>query len=570
MKNKNQTALRFLCEVTGRKKWNIFLLIMVQALLGISSVCYALALREIINAAVEGKSRGFFFAVFCFAALVCLQVLLRACNRFLEEFTSSAIENCFKERLFSCLLRKDFASVAAVHSGDWLNRMTSDTVVVANGMVQIFPGLAGMAVKLVGASAMILVLEPRFAYFILPGGILLVGFSYAFRKVMKRMHKNVQEKDGQIRMFLQESLGNLLVVRTFAAEPYIRAESKGKMEEHRKARLQRSFFSVICNMGFSTVMNGAYVLGAFFCGYGILKGTMSYGNFMAILQLIGQIQSPFANISGFLPRFYNMLASAERLMKAERLPETSVGEQYSAEQVGNCYKDHFEAIGMQDVSFTYLPPVQSSPDEMPIVLKHLDLEIKKGEYVAFTGPSGCGKSTVLKLLLCLYTPDEGDRYLKVDGGKVGLDGKWQRLFSYVPQGNYLMSGTIREIVTFSGTGKVQDDESKLDRALKIACADSFISELEHGVDTILGERGLGLSEGQLQRIAIARAIFSDRPVLMLDECTSALDEDTEQRLLKNLRSMTDKTVLIVTHRPAALCICDKVIRISEEGQAYEA
>ena len=569
MKSENQTALRFLGEVSGRKKWNILVLILIQALLGISSVCYALALREIINAAVAGMRRQFFISVFFFATLICLQVLLRALNRFLEEFTSSSLENCFKERLLSCLLRKDFASVTAVHSGEWMNRMTSDVEIIANSMVQIFPGLAGMAVKLAGAVGMILLLEPRFLWYIIPGGVLLIGFSYAFRKVMKRMHKKVQEKNGKVRTFLQEALGSLLVVRTFAAEKYTQSEAEKRMQEHRKARLQRSSFSILCNMGFSTAMNGAYVLGAFFCGYGILSGTMSFGNFMAILQLIGQIQSPFANISGFLPRFYNMIASAERLMEAELLPDTPGKEPYSMEKIRNCYLSEFEAIGLKDVSFSYQPPVQTSSSEMPVVLHHLSLEIKKGEYVAFMGPSGCGKSTVLKLFLSLYTPDTGERCLKLGGEQIPLDGSWQKLFAYVPQGNYLMSGTIREIITFSCERKVIDDEKQLQRALQIACADAFVSELEQGADTLLGERGLGLSEGQMQRIAIARAIFSDRPILMLDECTSALDAETEKRLLQNLRTMTDKTVLIVTHRPAALEICDKVIELQKEGVPVE-
>jgi len=182
--------------------------------------------------------------------------------------------------------------------------------------------------------------------------------------------------------------------------------------------------------------------------------------------------------------------------------------------------------------------------------------------VAFTGPSGCVKSTVLKLLMCLYPLDAGMRYLISNGGKQELTSAWRGLFAYVPQGNQLMSGTIREIVAFGDPEKMLQEE-KLIQALKIACADKFVAGLELGMDTLLGERGTGISEGQMQRIAVARAVFSDNPILLLDEATSSLDETTEKELLKNLKAMTDKTVIIVTHRMAVLSICDKNIDFGE-------
>ena len=201
---------------------------------------------------------------------------------------------------------------------------------------------------------------------------------------------------------------------------------------------------------------------------------------------------------------------------------------------------------------------------MPVVVHGLDLEVRKGQYLAFVGSSGCGKSTVLKLLLCLYPLDAGERYLVCGGRRLPLDGSWQRLFAYVPQGNHLMSGTVRQIVAFADPDHA-DDDARLQNALEVACAADFVAALEQGPDTPLGERGLGLSEGQMQRLAIARAVFSDRPVLLLDECTSALDADTEKQLLANLRRMTDKTVLIVTHRPEALHICDAVAHFAADG-----
>lgn len=308
-------------------------------------------------------------------------------------------------------------------------------------------------------------------------------------------------------------------------------------------------------------MQGLYAFGVIYCGWHLLLGTMSYGTLNAVLQLIGQIQSPFANITGYLPQYYSMLASAERLIEAETFP-LDVTQSVGAAQTRRFYREEMTALCLRDASFTYSPPVRGDePAEMPQVFEHVDLTVRKGEYVAFTGPSGCGKSTVLKLLLSLYPLDSGERCLCTAGGEIPLTGAWRGLFAYVPQGNQLLSGKIREIIAFGDETRMQDD-SRLWKALEIACADGFVRALAGGLDTVLGERGAGLSEGQMQRIAIARAICSECPILLLDECTSALDDETEAQVLRNLRAMTDKTVLIVTHRSAALEVCEKQVRFS--------
>lgn len=562
MKRNNyaRPALFWMNGVAGGAKGYIGILLLVQAVLGISSVGYAMLLRKLVNAAVAGDTPAFLWSSTAFAGLAAVQIALRAVNRFFEELSRATLENRFKDRLFLTLLKKDYASVTRTNSGEWLNRLTSDTVVVADGLTQILPGVAGMAVKMVGAVAAILYLEPKFIYIILPGGLLLIFFTYSFRKVLKKLHKKIQEADGKLRVYFQERLSSLMIVRTFAKEAQSMEGAGRLMETHRAARMNRNRFSNICNMGFGAAMNGAYVLGAVFCSYGILRGTMSYGNLMAVLQLIGQIQNPFANITGYLPKYYAMLASAERLMEAEGFSDDYVEEPPSHEAILAFYREEFEGMGFLGASFTYQPPVES-PDgapAMPVVLSSLSLSIRKGEYVAFVGPSGCGKSTVLKLLMCLYPLDGGTRFLLANGKKTNLTSKWRGLFAYVPQGNQLLSGTIREIVAFGDKEKMRRDQ-KLWEALRIACADGFVSELEQGIDTLLGERGTGISEGQMQRIALARAIFSDNPILLLDEATSSLDEETEAGLLSNLRAMTDKTVIIITHRPAVLSICDKTV-----------
>lgn len=547
MRKTNKSALHFINEVAGKGRLYIIFLLLVQMVLGISSVFYALLLRGLIDGAVAHDSSKMITYCILFAALVAGQIALRAVLRFLEEYAKATYENEFKSRLFAGLLTHNYGAVTATHSGEWMNRLTSDTVVVSEGLATIVPGVAGMITKMAGALVIILIMEPRFAYILVPGGVLLVLLSYIFRKQLKKLHKQMQKKDGLVRIFLQEHLGSLMIVKAFGKEKDSLTEAESHMSEHKKARMRKNHFSNVCNIGFGAVMNGAYVFGAVYGAFGIYNGTMTYGTFMAMLQLISQIQNPFANITGYLPKYFAMLASAERLMEIEAYKKDEVR---AGDEVYNVDNSTF---GLSHVDFTYLPPVITEGDAiMPIVLKDYSLMIRKGEFVAFTGPSGCGKSTVLKLMMGLYTVDAGEVY--------GCD---RLMFAYVPQGNQLMSGSIRDIITFSDKDKT-GDEVGIYRALHIACADGFIAELEHGIDTLLGERGMGLSEGQMQRLAIARAIYSDRPVLLLDEATSALDAGTEEAVLENLRSMTDKTVIIVTHRPAALKLCDRQVVFGEE------
>ena len=545
------TALWILKTVKGSKRY-VLLLTLLQTVLGVCAMGYAVFLKGLVNCAVARDREG--LALYCaaLAGLVLVQFLIRGLGIYMDEYTRSVLENAFKQRLFGELLYRDYAKVSATHTGDWMTRLTSDTSLVAGGIVNILPGLTGTVVKLLCAATLLFVYVPRLTGWILLGGGLTVLITWGLRKQLKKLHSQVQAADSQLRVFMTERLGGMMVLRAFQKEKTALDQGIAGMEAHKSARMKRTRVLGAFHNGFNLMVNGLYILCAIYCAGGIFSGAMDYGTFTAVLQLVSQVHAPIGNVSGYFTQYSAMLASAERLMEAESFHRDSPE---PAEDVQRFYRDELESLGLRGACFTYQ---DVEPEARHGVLKALDLEIRKGEYVAFCGPSGCGKSTALKLLMCIYRLDAGRGYLRSRQGELPLTGSYRGLFAYVPQGNQLMNGTVRDAVTFADPANRGQDE-RIRRALKIACAD-FVEELPNGLDTQLRERGTGLSEGQMQRIAIARAVFSERPILLLDEATSALDEATEARLLKNLKEMTDRTVIIVTHRPAALEITDRVIR----------
>ena len=544
-------TIRWIGQTLGVRRWLIAFLCVIQSALAISGIVFALLMRRAIDCAVSGQVSAFYQSAISIAVLIFAQIILRALNNYVEEDTRAVIDNRLRQRVFHGILKSEYADMKEYHTGELMNRITSDSSVITDGAVTLLPSLLSMIVRIVGILLVMRTIEPWFVVVFLVGGILVTALSVIPRKFQKRLHKRVQEEDGKVRSFLQESLESLLVIRAFGCEKKIEAENEKNMNLHRRVRRTRSNTYNLFGSGLRILMQCGYLFGFTWCGIGILEGRITYGTLTAVLQLIGQIQTPFASMGSAFPKYATMLASAERLMeiteKASKREETIVE---TREEV----YERMENISFEHVSFAY--------DSDRPVLQDESFCVKKGEFAALIGSSGIGKSTIMKLLLSVYQPNDGEIKIQLNDGTMGLKELPRGMFAYVPQGNYLMSGPIWQVVGFADMSD-KIDKARVEMACKVACAHEFIIDLPKGYDTVLGERGDGLSEGQMQRIAVARAVYSGCPILLLDEATSALDADTERRMISALKEMSDCTVFLVTHRKDVWELCDRVLERKE-------
>lgn len=545
-------TLRWIGKTLGKETWKIIFISMLQSVLAVSGVVFAVCLSYVIDNAIAQNKESFWFWIVILTIIIFTQIALRWLHRFVDDDTRAVIENRFRRKIFGELLNTEYAKIKEYHTGELMNRITSDTLIVTDAAVSLVPSLCSMAIRIVAVLIVLGTIELKIAVVLMIGGCVLALLSMIPRRLQKKIHKQVQQVDGETKSFFQESLESMLVIRAFGCEDKIGRIGDEKMESHRQVRRKRSYVMNFFGTGLRFCIQCGYLFGLSWCGYQLLHGRLSAGMLMSVIQLIGQIQGPFVNIGNTFPKYTSMLASAERLM------EFSVGNVRGYADEENCTREdvygRMQSIEFKDVSFSY--------DEERQVLKNEKFSVKKGEFVALIGNSGIGKSTIMKLLLSVYQPDKGEIAVSLDRGELKLSELPKGMFSYVPQGNYLMGGSIWEVVGFAENTESVDCE-KVIRACKIACADEFIKELPQGYNTVLGERGHGLSEGQMQRLAVARAIYSECPILLLDEATSALDADTERKLITSLKELKQYTVFLVTHRQNVWELCDRVLERTE-------
>ncbi len=515
----------------------------ISALSALSFVALALITKRVIDIATGDTTGSLLKSGILLFTVIAIQILLSAAQSILNAYSNGKQTIAFRNYLFGVLCRKKYADISAYHSGDILNRFTSDIDTVVTSSVNIIPNVVSIATKIVAGIGTMLFMNPYIAAAVLLCGVTFPAIGRAINKRYKYMHKECQRTEGRTRAFLQECFENIVVIKTFISEaPFIK-KLDSYMDDNFRLKIKRTSISVIANISLYALFTAGYYAVLLWGAGGLSGGTLTYGTLMAFLQLISQLRAPLQNVSGILPQYYSALASAERLMELEGAADEPLPA--AAERLEKI-KEDFRTLEIKNLFFGYAGES---------VLRDFSLCAKRGNITAITGESGSGKSTLFKLILGLYEPQSGSITVN---GEIPLDASLRGLFAYVPQGNMVLSGTVRENITMNNR-TVTDEQ--IERAARAAEIYDYIISLPDGFETRLAERGAGLSEGQIQRISIARALLTNAPILLLDEATSALDEETETRVLANIKSMTDKTVLFITHRNTSLRVCDRIVHV---------
>lgn len=535
---KDTKTLKWIHKNCGKQIVGSAALIALNAYVGICTTLFAVYSKTVLDAAQNGDSKGLLKNAFVFLILIATQMVSRVAASVIEAVCQGKAEIALKTFVFSGLLYGDYAEVKKRHSGDIMTRLTADVSVVSDNYIHILPTAASYIVRIISSVAVLLTLDKNFAIIFIICGAVLSVCAVFMRKPLKEMHRKVQERDGKVRSFMQEMTENLFAVKVFGIEEKVIKRSKRLQKKLYKEKIKRKTFSVAATIGFSIAFAVGFLSAVAYGSFGILNGTMTFGTVVALIQLVNQLQSPVMRISGVLPSFFAMLSSAQRLEETADCDKA-----YGTSQMQG---ENLLSICIKNVTFSY------GEDD---ILENLSFKIEKGDFVGIKGPSGIGKSTVFKLITGLYKPQKGSIILETECGTFSPDKNSRKLFSVVPQGNMLFSGTVRDNITMLSPDA---DDEKIKSAVYNACAE-FVYDLPNGLDTVLGESGAGISEGQGQRIAIARALLGSGKVLLMDESTSALDGETEKRLIENLKKIDGITVIFITHRETVLNSCEKTI-----------
>lgn len=539
MKKNNSQALKWICKQAK----SVFAYVLVLTVMGIAisylSVQFSLKSKDVLDVAQKSGLTGELTEkIIILLALVFFQVMLQATYSVLNTKTTAKFSIKLKKSVFNIILKRDYSSVTKYHTGELLNRINNDVSVIVSGVMNIIPNVVSLLSRIILSFLAIFMLDRAFATACLVLGPVILVMTRIYSKKMKALHKKCMETDGKTRSFMLECIQNLLVVKSYRNEEAVTEKSSEYQNENYKYTMKRSYISITMNVIFVLAISAAYYLALAYCAYKVAAGVMTFGTLMAIIQLVGQVQVPFKDLASSIPQYFSSLASAERLLELSEMPDCKTSLSIKKAEKPDLLAE------FKNVTFAY---------DKETVLENADFEMKKGEFIAIGGLSGIGKSTFLKLILGIIKPDSGEV-------NVYAEKPDELLMAYVPQGNMILSGSIKENIAFY----LPVNDEKIEEAAKIADIFEFINGLPDKFNTVLGEKGLGLSEGQIQRIAIARAVYSGAPFLILDECTSALDEKTEANVLNNLKKQKDKSCIIVSHKKAALDICEKLLKIIDK------
>lgn len=543
-KNRRETANlsvnAFIREKTKEYYGRIALLALLSLVTACLSLGFSYSAKYIVNSAETGKNVA--LAITVSLTLLLSRILLGSVYNYGSSKLRARIVKKLRNELFSDVVNADALKMGPMHSGELINRFTSDVNEVASDTVYIIPTAVGVVARLVGTLALLFVVDAAFALIFLVGSLLTMGVVALYRKKIRRYRKETLETDGAVRSFVQESVSASVTVKAYNAEKNVIRRETGLDDAYYRAVMKRNLLNSVMSGVYSLIGNAGLIFSIIYFGVGgALSASVDYGAALTVILLLLGVQQPINSLSAVVSARYTLSVSASRLKEVSDIEKTPADKSII---------DDFEYIELKNVGFSY---------GTRETLKGLSFSLKKGEKVCVYGDSGQGKTTFFKLLAGVYAPQTGE-VLVASGGKTYSPEEVAGLFAYVPQGNYLFSGSVYENVAFFCSTKPREEEVR--KALEIAEAD-FVYSLKDGLDTRLTERGGGLSEGQTQRLAIARAVLSAKPIILFDEATSALDEATEEKILSAVCALKDKTCVFISHRPKAAEKADRVVKIED-------
>lgn len=539
----------------------------IFALIGIYNVTVS---KSLIDSAISGDSEGTIRWLIVMLVITLISMLSSPITSFMSTHSSTKLTQNIQRKIYQHIQCSDWLEQSKFHSVSLLTRVTSDVSNISSAILGTIPSLVSLTVTLFGSFYTLISWAPSIAFAAVFIGPFLILVGKYFSSKLKDLYKEAQEEDVKYRSFMQESIQNIMIVKTFCMEKVNMHRLIDIQNNKYKIAMRNTRLSVMTSMSMSLCSSIAYFTIFTWGVLNISKGITTYGTFTGMLQLYSKVQAPFSSLASMIPGLISTLAAAERLMEIEAIPVEKMANEkdldditsleIALDSISNELYSEFNRpnIVFDNVSFAYKANNN--------ILNNINLTIESGETIAFVGPSGEGKTTIIRLILSLINPTKGNVLLSERNLVKEINRNYRELISYVPQGNTLFSGSIRDNLKY-GNPNASDDEIKV--ALSNACALDFVNELEDGLDTMIGEKGVGISEGQAQRIAIARSFLRERPILILDEATSALDPETEVNVLKAVRALPTKpTCIIITHRPSALNICNRIIKL-EKGNLRE-
>ncbi len=498
-----------------------------------------------------GQAHGASLAVVSalLVAIILCQIAIGFASKWIHALLGVKALNGMQRKVFGHMMQSEWNGLDRYHTGDVLNRIEKDATQVINFVTESLPSLVTVVVQFCGAFIFLFLMDHMLALAIvilLPTFILI---SKMYIRKMRSLSREVRQSDSRIQSLVQESIQHRTVIKTLQRTESLLSRLYLVQETMRNQVKSRTKYSAVS----STIMNIGFATGYLFTfiwgTYRLEAGAITYGALMAFIQLVGQIQGPARSLTSYIPVFINTFTSAERVMELEEIPRETVDQ--TPELTAPL------GLRLSDVSYSYRPT--DGGDSAPTtVVSHLSYDFQPGTVTAVMGPTGVGKTTLIRLMLALVHPEAGHVNLYDATRSVEVSPATRAYFAYVPQGNTLLSGTIRDNLLL---GDPKATEEQMKQALQMAAAD-FVTELPQGLDTLCGEQGYGLSEGQAQRICIARTLLRPCPILLLDEATSALDITTEQQVLQRIAAQSDgKTVIVISHREAILDYTTHILRL---------